>query len=915
MYTKQILSSTTSIQTKYLTSGSKFILDLKKASQSGRSMVEMLGVLGIIGLLSVGGIAAYQYLFSVSEANRISNKILTDYNRLISTAGRRLVVPEDFSDYAFVLGEDKQTLTVTVDNLESEVAQELMTNMGTMVSGLDEEVKDGKSTVTLTFDIPSRRGGGRVNRPLIPDNAYWEEDDKGNLYQTSCPPLTLTACTQAVAGRDGCNVVKEMPDGTKCGAVEKGYSKMCFHGQCFKCQTAITDEQLKKGICSIEITAPCKAATLTAEGETCGNEHGTCTDGVCQCNPPWEGVDCATCGLVCQNGGTPNEDCSACDCPSNRTGDNCETCANPWTGDNCETCDLTCQNGGTANEECTACDCPSNWTGDNCDVCNISASNCGAEQYIDSEHCLCVCGTEGYTGYYCSYSCPSATRSVSGLSKSACEACGDEYIWLSGTCYGCGSSSNIFFPTEAEAEACENACAGTEYERIAMGRYCHLAKTDCPSETTSRSNMTKSVCETCDNTVWKNGTCYGCGYSASISFDTEAEAEACVSACAGSGYERTAEGRYCYGPFSTNCPSETTSTSNMTKSDCDKCNTVWSDGTCYGCGYLWSISFDTEAEAEACASTCAGSGYERDAYGKSCSKLTCPSATSYKSDMSKSGCEACDNTVWKDGTCYGCGYSLSISFPTEAEAEACVSACAGSGYERTAEGRYCYLATNTGCPLATSYKDISKSVCEACGNTFWGNGRCYGCGYSSTIFSSTKAEAETCENACAGTEYKRIAMGTNCFLAETDCPWEMGSNIMTKSTCEACDNTVWSDGGCYDCGYFGRISFPTEAEAEACVSACAGSGYEWMAEGKYCYGSPTPYCTGEWETTANITKSVCEWCDNVFWNDGYCYGCGVPGDIYFATEAEAEACVTACADSGYPREVDKSGSVYYCNRK
>ena len=79
MYTKQILSSTTSIQTKYLTNGPKFILDFKKASQSGRSMVEMLGVLGIIGLLSVGGVSTYRYLFSVSEANKISNEILTDY--------------------------------------------------------------------------------------------------------------------------------------------------------------------------------------------------------------------------------------------------------------------------------------------------------------------------------------------------------------------------------------------------------------------------------------------------------------------------------------------------------------------------------------------------------------------------------------------------------------------------------------------------------------------------------------------------------------------------------------------------------------------------------------------------------------------------------------------------------------------
>ena len=34
---------------------------MKKANESGRSMVEMLGVLAIIGVLSVGGVAGYHY--------------------------------------------------------------------------------------------------------------------------------------------------------------------------------------------------------------------------------------------------------------------------------------------------------------------------------------------------------------------------------------------------------------------------------------------------------------------------------------------------------------------------------------------------------------------------------------------------------------------------------------------------------------------------------------------------------------------------------------------------------------------------------------------------------------------------------------------------------------------------------------
>ena len=42
-----------------------------KKSQSGRSMVEMLGVLAIIGVLSVGGIAGYSLSMRRHRANQV----------------------------------------------------------------------------------------------------------------------------------------------------------------------------------------------------------------------------------------------------------------------------------------------------------------------------------------------------------------------------------------------------------------------------------------------------------------------------------------------------------------------------------------------------------------------------------------------------------------------------------------------------------------------------------------------------------------------------------------------------------------------------------------------------------------------------------------------------------------------------
>ena len=58
---------------------------MKTKSQSGRSMVEMLGVLAIIGVLSVGGIAGYSLSMRRHRANQIidiaSKFALLAYNK------------------------------------------------------------------------------------------------------------------------------------------------------------------------------------------------------------------------------------------------------------------------------------------------------------------------------------------------------------------------------------------------------------------------------------------------------------------------------------------------------------------------------------------------------------------------------------------------------------------------------------------------------------------------------------------------------------------------------------------------------------------------------------------------------------------------------------------------------------------
>ncbi len=46
-----------------------------RENESGRSMVEMLGVLAIMGVLAIGGIAGYRYAMDKYNANEILNEV------------------------------------------------------------------------------------------------------------------------------------------------------------------------------------------------------------------------------------------------------------------------------------------------------------------------------------------------------------------------------------------------------------------------------------------------------------------------------------------------------------------------------------------------------------------------------------------------------------------------------------------------------------------------------------------------------------------------------------------------------------------------------------------------------------------------------------------------------------------------
>ena len=65
--------------------GNKSQYSTKKHNQSGRSMIEMLGVLAIVGVLSAGGIAGYSMAMQNYKTNQLINKMQMIATRVRTT--------------------------------------------------------------------------------------------------------------------------------------------------------------------------------------------------------------------------------------------------------------------------------------------------------------------------------------------------------------------------------------------------------------------------------------------------------------------------------------------------------------------------------------------------------------------------------------------------------------------------------------------------------------------------------------------------------------------------------------------------------------------------------------------------------------------------------------------------------------
>ena len=550
MYIKRLLKTTTSIQTKYLTSAPKFVPAYDKMNQSGRSMIEMLGVLAIIGVLSVGGLAAYEAAVKRIEANNVFYDITTMKTRM-ETARLAALNAMPFAPngslggmtaaYNYVDGR----IDVTVPNVPFEICELLLdketeteteTEIPTIEVSPENCVEDGLTEMVFSF---APEGGGRYASPIsrvepgtggntggsTGGNTGGGDGGEsggstggstggesggstgGSTDNVPCVNGTLSGNGQICTCSGGWK-------GTACqkcplSCVNGTPNSTCTQCDCeigwggencdtcnMTCVHGYSDSACTKCSCQGNWTGPtCNECSLDCGTETQGYYNTTCT--ACVCVDNWKGENCSTCVLDCgtDTQGSPDADCTVCECND------------PWTGDNCATCGLTCQNEGTLNLKTCSCTCPTPWTGSDCATCGLTASDCTGGMIVNTTTCACECPADApnWTGSEC-VSCPltCAGGAKPNADCTACECEDDSLVYYNNECVPYDEVCGDTYDT------CKAACPDS----------CTVASpwSDTPSELSWSGSLPSWQGYTCSS-----GECYCQARGSIIPDDIEAE--------------------------------------------------------------------------------------------------------------------------------------------------------------------------------------------------------------------------------------------------------------------------------------------------------------------------------------------------------------------------------------------------------
>lgn len=226
---------------------------MKKLYQSGRTMVEMLGVLAIVGVLSIGGIAGYSLAMTKYKTNNLINELnlratIVSQQRLM---GKEASLSEftQPTNYPITLQvftpNPSKYFGLQATNIEKKVCENIVADTPPAISGIYQnsarltKISNCLDKTNLLFVFSN---GLSTNDKLADDDAYACME---TCAEGSVNPECTSSEKQKDTGKTACNMICAVclndtcPVGTfkSCGPGENALpaGKTEYGTQCYTC--------------------------------------------------------------------------------------------------------------------------------------------------------------------------------------------------------------------------------------------------------------------------------------------------------------------------------------------------------------------------------------------------------------------------------------------------------------------------------------------------------------------------------------------------------------------------------------------------------------------------------------------------------------------------------------------------------
>ena len=229
-------------------------------SESGRSMVEMLGVLAIIGVLTVVGITGFRHAITKHRANELlneANKRATVVAGQLSLMGLPTGSLNEFTQNEFAGGTFKTgqvstqngTFKIGIDHVPDDVCNQMQGMTGGVVIAMTPCTTGDDNSILLTYNND------------LSENEVGDEDAGGYARTPVLEDGLLT------------------DDGSTCTGERKGECQVCNQGVYIDSDAVCVDKG--GGMC---VDGTCKVAGCLSNGDCPRLNPTQCGNGECYCN-------------------------------------------------------------------------------------------------------------------------------------------------------------------------------------------------------------------------------------------------------------------------------------------------------------------------------------------------------------------------------------------------------------------------------------------------------------------------------------------------------------------------------------------------------------------------------------------------------------------------------------------------------